>query len=300
MDPAGGQGLQTRADITSGSEVAPLSFTNKQGKSCGRGDPETVREGGDKDGSQLPEPVSQPYIPGAQERWIIQTGSQLETPKSVHGEDTLQDGKLEYDQRPTEGRRLDGLHRPEGCVSLSSDLGGSPEIPSLPMAGQGVRVSVPSLRAVQRSTGLHQAAETGIDAYTTSRNTAYNVPGRYASDDTVQDGAGATTRSDHFPPGDVRVCSQQGEVTVTASSENPVLRLPNRLAGQKDSLVRGEDITDCRSMSKSMPGRNPLNTGIGTTNWEANYQPYFLPQCGTESSSASRTKHYSNHTPSRH
>jgi len=37
-----------------------------------------------------------------------------------------------------------------------------------------------------------------------------------------------------------------GEVTVAASTKNPVPRLPDKLSENKDSLDRGEDGTDCR------------------------------------------------------
>ena len=123
----------------------------------------------------MPRPITQLRISGTQERWFIQTSSQPETTESVYRENTIQNGEPGYDKRPVEKQRLDGLHRPEGCIPFSSNLGGSPEIPPLPTAGQGVRVSVSSLWPVQC---IHQAAETSVDASMLSKNTTYNVPGR--------------------------------------------------------------------------------------------------------------------------
>ena len=107
----------------------------------------------------------------------------------------------------------------DACIPFSSNLGGSPEIPPLPITGQGVRVSVSSLWPVQCTLCLHQAAETSVDASTLSRNTTDNVPGRCVSDGTVQNRARETTRADHFSPGDTRICSQLRGVPVTANPE---------------------------------------------------------------------------------
>ena len=255
MGSAGGEWLQARSNITSGAEIPTFGHRDRQGRLGAGGDSESTGERGNKDSTQLPWPISQLHISGAQERWLIQTSNQPEATESVYGEPALQDGEPGNDERPAEEQRLDGLNRFEGCIPVSSSMGGPPEISSLPMAGQSVRIPVPPLWPVECAPCLHQAAETSVGTSAASRNTFDNVPGRYANDGSVQGRTGETVSPDHLSPRDTRVCHQQGEVPFAANTDNPVSRISDRLPGNENPVDRGEDDTGGSSMQEGTTGR---------------------------------------------
>jgi len=59
---------------------------------------------------------------GPQEGWLIQTSGEPEATQSVLDNCPLQDGEPGNNGGPTEGRRLDGLHRLEGLLSAVAAL----------------------------------------------------------------------------------------------------------------------------------------------------------------------------------
>jgi len=160
VDTAGGQRLQIGVDSTSTSEVPASYYGNTfQSEPGGRGSSEAAGQGGNSEGESLPRPVHQQNFPGPQEGWFIQTSGELEATQSVLDSCPLQDGEPGNDEGPTEGRRLDGLHRLKGCVPVSHSLGGASEVPSVLMDGGAVRVPVPAIRAMQCTQGLHEVVE---------------------------------------------------------------------------------------------------------------------------------------------
>ena len=181
MGAAGGQRIQVGASISSNSDVPTGSHGNQERSGLGgtRG-AEATGQGSNKDSRPLPQPVSQQDISSSQEGWLLQASSQSEATESVHSNSALQDGESGHDERPAEGRRLDGFHRPEGCLSVGCNLGGAPELPEVYMEVHSVRVSVSSIRSKQCAQGLHQIVDACAGKTPSSRCSADHVFRRHA------------------------------------------------------------------------------------------------------------------------
>ena len=82
--------------------------------------------------------ICQQNILSTKEGWFLQASYQPQAVKSVHGQFALQDGEPGHVEGFTETRRLDGIYRPERRLPLSSNLGGTPEIPAVHLEWQTI------------------------------------------------------------------------------------------------------------------------------------------------------------------
>ena len=116
-------------------------------------------------------------FPSSQERWLLQASSESEAIESIHDSCPLQDGEPGNDEGSTEGRRLDGLHRPEGCLPVGFSVRGTSEVPLVFMEGDTVQVPVSSIRSLQYTQGLYEAFEAGTCATSPSKGSFNYVLG---------------------------------------------------------------------------------------------------------------------------
>ena len=125
---------------------------------------------------------------------------------------------------------------------------------------------MPSVWPIQCSSGLHQATEANIGTPPSPGNMLNNVPGRHASNGTVQGGARGTAIADHLSSREVRVCNQQGEIPIMANPEDPVSGLSNRLSSHEDPAESREDNTNCKDMQEITPGTISHSLGASSAN----------------------------------
>ena len=77
---------------------------------------------------------------------------------------------------------MDGDIRPEGRVPISTNLREPPSVSEVRVEGATLRVHMSPLRAVQRSQGLHQVAETCGISPEAEGNALFDLPGRHIAD----------------------------------------------------------------------------------------------------------------------
>ena len=234
MGTTSSPGLQARIDVNPKPTNCAKTLRYEEQSLARRGNTEVDKQRGSNESAPLYKPVSQPDIPGSQERWVIQTSDKPETSVPAHRAGAFQDGEPGNDEGPVETRRLDGVSGLKRCLSISGNLGGPPEILEISVAREHIRVSVSTLWLEQRPTCFHQTAEAGTCKTTSSRSPPRNVPGRHAYDVTVQGGSGETACPDNITPGITGICSQQRQVPATNSSDHTVSWLSSELQRDED------------------------------------------------------------------
>ena len=250
MGTTSSPGLQARIDVNPKPTNCAETLRYEEQSLARRRNTEVDKQRGSNESAPLYKPVSQPDIPGSQERWVIQTSDKPETSELAHRAGAFQDGEPGNDEGPVETRRLDGVSGLKRCLSISGNLGGPPETPEISVAREHIRVPMSTLWLEQRPMCLHQTAEAGTCKTTPSRSPPSNVPGRHAGDVTVQGGAGETNCSDNITPGITGICSQQRQVPATTSSDHTVSWLSSELQRDEDQANRGENCTDHNSLQK--------------------------------------------------
>ena len=213
MGNPSGERVQARADVNPISEFPTKTSENQGPPLNGGGDTEAHGQGCSEESHLLCESIHQPDLFGPQERWLSKASDQLETSESVYSPTTFQDGESGNDQRPAERRQLDGFNRPKGCLPVGHNMARSSEVSEIPMAGQSVRVSVPSLWSEQCTTCLHQTTETCTCKASPPGYQTDNVLRRYVGDGTEQGGTRESLIPDNISFRVVRFCGQQGEVS---------------------------------------------------------------------------------------
>ena len=151
---------------------------------------------------------------------------------------------------PAERGRLDGLHRSQRCIPVCPNLGGPPEIPTVSMARQHLRVPVPPLWPEQRTAGIHQADETGACKAPSSGSSPNYVPGQHVGDGTVQGGVTETGPSGNSSSGATWVRSEQGEIPIVSNSDNTIPWFPGRLQGDENQVDGREGSADHNSLQE--------------------------------------------------
>ena len=112
---------------------------------------------------------------------------QLKETQSVHQIQTLQNGISEHGQTIDSKRRLDGLHRSEGCLFYDSTLARPQEISEVRMGRQVTGVSSGSVWFEVGSSPIHKAHETSHFSPTTEVNEVDHLLGRPTPDSSVRE-----------------------------------------------------------------------------------------------------------------
>ena len=140
--------------------------------------------------------------------------------KSQGVKDTIQDGDYPVHSVVSPQRGLDGLHRPQRCISPGSNPPGFQEVSEVHGLQQGLSIQGPLLWPVHGSAGLHPGHGSGFGHFTYFRHPSSAVSGRLA-DSGVLPRAGSPVFEDSASAlqlsGD---CRQLGEVTAGSDSEN--------------------------------------------------------------------------------
>ena len=149
----------------------------------------------------------------------------------------------------------------------------SPEVSEIPMAGQSVRVSVPSFWSEQCTTCLHQTTETCTCKASPPGHQTDNVLRRYVGDGTEQGGTRESLIPDNISSRVVRFCGQQGEVSIGTSPGDSLPWFHGGLQGDEDQAVRREGDTNFDSLQEDQGEGIYISERIGQINWQDDSNP---------------------------
>ena len=194
MDPSGSGGVPSGADgdplPEKGASRNPVE--RQHGLHDIRRGGEPLQEASHKGSTQKGGSVPEPDFPGPEEEWLTTPGGQFETAQSPAGEKEIQDGRGKDNQGPSETGGLDGVHRPQGCISFSPNSPQPPAIPEVLLERSDIRVSMPCIRAQQCSQGVHKAIKASGSTPEKERNPLHDLSGRHARDGPRREGAKAS------------------------------------------------------------------------------------------------------------
>ena len=177
------------------------------GQSLGAGSGVSAPEGSHRAGSTSFSRLLQPSVCGDEGLGVVASGNRPFSFESQGVEDTVQRG-------------LDGLHRPQRCLSSDSKPSGFQEVSEVHGLRQGLSVQGPLLRSVHGSAGLHPRHSSGFGYFTQFRHSSLALSGRLV-DSGVLPRAGSPVFEDSASSlqlsGD---CRQLGEVTACSDSKD--------------------------------------------------------------------------------
>ena len=262
IDPSGSGGVPSGADgdplPEKGASGNPVE--RQHGLHDIRRGGEPLQEASHKGGTQKGGSVPEPDFPGPEEEWLTTPGGQFETAQSPAGEKEIQDGRGKDNQGPSETGGLDGVHRPQGCISFSPNSPQPPAIPEVLLERSDIRVSMPCIRAQQCSQGVHKAIKASGSTPEKERNPLHDLSGRHASDGPRQEGAKEPDPGDSFPLPAVGLPDQSREVSPDPFSDNPLLGVHSGLKKVDAVPSRGED----RSNSECLQDSDAQSPGVST------------------------------------
>ena len=109
-------------------------------------------------------------------RWRSQTGSELESSKQVHCRGALQDGGISHGEGSCETRGLVGKIGSKRCLLSGTNTPQSPEVSSVPVAGQSIPVSLSAIQPILCPTYLYKVDETSGGILEGEENQADHIP----------------------------------------------------------------------------------------------------------------------------
>ena len=221
---------------------------------------EPLQEASHKGSTQKGGSVPEPDFPGPEEEWLTTPGGQFETAQSPAGEKEIQDGRGKDNQGPSETGGLDGVHRPQGCISFSPNSPQPPAIPEVLLERSDIRVLMPWIWAQQCSQGAHKAIKASGSTPEKERNPLHDLSGRHASDGPRREGAKEPDSGDTFPLPAVGLPDQSREVSPDPFSDNPLLGVHSGLKKVDVVPSRGED----RSNSECLRDSDAQSPGVST------------------------------------
>ena len=190
------------------------------GQSLGAGSGVSAPEGSYRAGSTSFSRLLQLSVCGDEGLGVVAAGNRPFSFESQGVEDTVQDGDYPVHSVVSPQRGLDGLHRPQRCLSSDSNPSGFQEVSEVHGLQQGLSVQGPLLRSVHGSTGLHPGHGSGFGYFTQFRHSSLALSGRLV-DSGVLPRAGSPVFEDSASSlqlsGD---CRQLGEVTACVDSED--------------------------------------------------------------------------------
>ena len=122
----------------------------------------------------------QPSVCGDESLGVLAAGNRPFSFKSQGVKDTIQDGDYPVHSAVSLQRGLDGLHRPQRCISPGSNPPGVQEISEIHGLQQGLSIQGPLLRPVHGSAGLHPGHGSGFGHFTYLGHPFSAVSGRLA------------------------------------------------------------------------------------------------------------------------
>ena len=172
----------------------------------------------------------QPSVCGDESLRVLAANNRPFSIESQGVKDTIQDGDYTVHSVVSPQRGLDGLHRPQRCLSSGSNPPGFQKVSEVHCLQEGLSIQGPLLRPVHGSAGLHPGHGSGFGHFTHFSHSSSAVLGRLV-DSGVLLRAGSPVFEDRASSlqlsGD---CRQLGEVTAGSDSENLLPGSPVGLA----------------------------------------------------------------------
>ena len=192
-----------------------------------------------------------PDFSSPQKRWRSQTGSELEGSKQVHCRGALQDGGISHGERSCETRGLVGEIGSKRCLLSGTSRPQSPEVSSVPVAGQSIPVSLSAIRPILCPSYVYKVDETSGGFSEGEGNQTDHISGRLTNTLQLPGHVAQPTRTDQGFVSDIGPPHQQQEVPVRAITGDCVSG-PNNFDHCNASVTtQGESDSD--------PTRGPAN-----------------------------------------
>ena len=200
----------------------PSYSPNSIGGSLGEGGSIIVREGSSRAGSFTFSRVLQLNICSDEGLRVVETSNRFVHTQSESPQNSFQDGDPPVCASICPERRLDGVHRLEGCLLPNSYPFGQLQASQIRGFESSFSIQSSVLRSFYGSAGFHSGHGSGLGSSTSSGYPHVSLPGRLASSGLLSsssspglgDGAPAVSR-----PGD---CYQLGEIQPDSSPESGV------------------------------------------------------------------------------
>ena len=243
---------QLGATVSAGVSVGTHKTTNTEGTPTGAApirDCSTAHRGGGgkvdtergSTGSECnAQPVYQQYICSPEEGWLTETSGESQAAQYLCEENPFQDGRSSHDQGVAEEGRLDGLHRPQRRLPISSSDTNSSQISAIQLERSDLQVSVPSLRPQQCPTYVYKGIETGHGDSEAERNAIDYFHRRHPLDSTISTGIAGSDPGSNPTPATSRIQDKLGKVSADSMSGDNLPRLPDKLRVDDDLPSQGE------------------------------------------------------------
>ena len=166
-----------------------------------------------------PEGLLLEHISSTQKRGESEACDQPQGSQPVCKPPTLQNGGYTYSKGSDTVQRLDDQNRSEGCLLLSPNSRGTPEVPKVHSREPSLSVYLPSLWSVERPLDLYQGPEASGGQAQRARGENGNVPGRHTDNGELAGDGTRTYSSSNLPlgePGFLHQCKQIRDPTHSA------------------------------------------------------------------------------------
>ena len=256
MDLGNYSGLQDPVSETASEQTAPGLCFLKSGR---EGNLYRDREAVEKTGHQsgcCRRRICEQHIFGPQKRQAMETDSQPQGTQCLHRVRALQDGGYSLSEGPPVQRGLYVQVRPQRCLSLCTNQLVSPKVFDVSVAREEVSIQCPPIRFNNSTSCVHEASETCAGPLTSKRSEIGCLPGRHFGHRQESERSRGGLPTDPKPPGESRLCGEQGEVTACSFSDYRLpgihsqfqvdeLQASNR-ESKRDKEVVQKGTTDCQ------------------------------------------------------
>ena len=140
-----------------------------QGPRSGEGSPVSGSERSIRAHSFTFSRLLQPDFCGDEGLGVVETNHRFVNPQSESPQDSLQDGDPLICASVRTERRLDGLHRLEGCLLANSSTSGQPQVPQICGLESGFSIQGSLFRSLHGSAGFHMGHGSSIGHSPSSR-----------------------------------------------------------------------------------------------------------------------------------
>ena len=174
--------LPLRASI--GCRTHPFSILQPhfhQGQSLGGGSSVSCREGSSRACSFTFSGVLQSDFCSNEGLRVVETSNRLIYAQSESPQDSLQDGDSPVCASVCAERRLDGVHRLEGCLLANPYTSGQLQVSQIRSFESSISVQRSVLRSLYGSAGFYPGHGSGVSPSTSSGHPHVSLPGRLAS-----------------------------------------------------------------------------------------------------------------------
>ena len=201
-----------------------------QGGSSGGGDPGSSGEGCCRARtSQSRVLLSDVCCPQSHRR--VETHYRFVSFEQIYSEDEVQDGDCPVGPSLGSKERLDGLHRPEGCVPSNPHSSSQSEVPSFCVSGEPLAIQGSPIRYHNGSPSFHQGYGSGVCHCSPVRNSFTPLPRRLANLGLVSRGGDLGEGSDPRDLCGSRDSSKSREVNSHSFSSSDLPGCSDRLRG---------------------------------------------------------------------